>query len=199
MSIVRKTFFPVLSLLLSIVGLVVLISFSLQVGASVYVVSSALFGSALIIIYAVFTALHLLRGTKYESVMRKIHNASSYILISATYTPIYLAVFPSGWGWSMFGITWGLTALGIFLYCFKGVSSKVHTVIYILIDWIIVVAFVPLYASLPFFAIKILTLGSALYTMSVIMDKRGHIYFSQINMLLGSIVHIWFMVAYVLS
>ena len=198
MKTLKNTFFPILSLLLSIAGLIVLIFFSAQIGIPIYIVSFALFGSGLIILYAVFTALHILKGTKYEGIMRKIHNASSYILISATYTPIYLAVFPTGWGWGMFGVTWGLTLIGIFLYCFKNVPSLAHTIIFILIDWIIVVAFYPLYASLPFMAIKILTLGSALYTMSVIMDKHEHTYLSQINMLLGSLVHIYFMFTYIL-
>ena len=71
-------------------------------------------------------------------------------------------------------------------------------IIYIIIDWIIVIAFFPLYSNLPFIAIKVLTLGSALYTMSVIMDKRGHFYLSQLNMLLGSLVHIWFMLEFII-
>ena len=198
MKTLRKIFLPIVSLLISILGLIILVSFSAQIATPLYVVSFAIFGSGLIILYALYTAFSILRGTEHESKVRKLHNIGSYVLISATYTPIYLAVFPSGWGWSMFGISWGLTLVGIFLYCFKNIPEKVHTTIYILVDWIIVVAFFPLYTNLPFIAIKVLTLGSALYTMSVIMDKRGQFYLSQINMLLGSLVHIWFMLEFII-
>lgn len=199
MIVLRKIFLPLISLLVSIIGLIVLVSLGAVLATPLYVVSFVIFGSGLIVLYAFYTAFSILRGTEKESGVRKLHNIGSYILISATYTPIYLAVFPSGWGWSMFGVSWALTLLGIFLYCFKNISQKVHTIIYILVDWIIVVAFYPLYSNLPFIAVKVLTLGSALYTMAVIMDKRGHFYLAQINMLLGSLVHIWFMLEYVIA
>jgi len=194
-----KIFVPVSSFLISIAGLVVLTSLAGRAHAPMHVISFALFGSALIILYALYIVYHLVRETKYENTIKKFHTMATYVLISATYTPIYLIAFPSGWGWAMFGATWAVTVFGIVLYFFQHISSKVHAMVYIIIDWLIVISFFPLYESLPFFAIKVLTLGSALYTMSVIMDRLNHPYLAQVNMLLGSVVHIWFMYMYILG
>lgn len=199
MKVLGTIFIPIVSFLVSVAGLVILTTFASLYKAPVYVISFALFGSALIIAYSFYIVFYLLRRTAYEEVMRKWNAVASYVLISATYTPIYLIVFPNNWGWSMFGITWGMTFVGAFLYFFKRVPSKVHACIFIIIDWLIVVSFYPLYSSLPFFAIKVLTLGSALYTMAIIMERLDHLRLAQINMLLGSLVHIWFMYTYILG
>lgn len=183
---------PIVSLVVSIAGLVWLVILASSFGDSIKIVTSAIFGVSLICLYVIYVVFNIVRNTKHEEVIKKFRNMTSYVLISATYTPIYLASFPPAWGWSMFGISWGITLIGIFFYFFKSISRKVHTVIYILVDWIIVIAFVPLYDSLPFFAIKILTLGSACYTMSAIMERIGKVYWAQLNMLLGSLLHIYF-------
>lgn len=198
MIIFSKIFLPISSLLVSIAGLAVLTVFAATKG-SVHVISFVIFGSALIIVYGVYVAYHILLDTQHEAIVRKFHNAAMCALISGTYTPIYLLAFGGGWGWSMFGITWGLTLLAFLLLFFKRAPAKLILATFIIIDWLIVIAFYPLYTSLPFFAIKLLALGSALYTTSAIMDKVGKYRLSQINMLLGSSVHIWFMYAFLLN
>lgn len=198
MKIARKIFLPVISLIGSVIGLVVLVSFSASYGPA-HVVSFSIFGSALIILYSVYVAYHLARDTQYESKVKRFHSAAMCVLISGTYTPLYLIAFPSGWGWSMFGVTWGLTLIALLLLFFKSASSELILSIFILVDWLIVVAFYPLYSSVPFIAIKLLALGSAFYTMAAIMDRVGKRRLSQINMLLGSFVHIWCMSVYLLS
>ena len=95
---------------LSIAGLVFLILAAVKGDNGAYdIVSFTIFGSSLILLYAASSLYHLLnlkeKGTK---VFRKLDHIMIYVLIAATYTPVCLGPMRGGWGWSIFGVIWGL-------------------------------------------------------------------------------------------
>ena len=111
-------FTHLLGAVLSVLGLVLMIIY-----CAIYsnekawdIVSCTIFGTGLILLYTFSSLYHLLnlkeKGTR---VFRKFDHIMIYILIAATYTPICLGPLRGGWGWSIFGIVWGLAILGTIL------------------------------------------------------------------------------------
>jgi hemolysin III len=103
-------FSHLIGMIASIVGLIFLIIYSVQYGEGTYdIVSFTIFGAGLILLYAASTFYHLLNlNEKATLTLRKIDHIMIYILIASTYTPIVLGPLRGGWGWSIFGIVWGL-------------------------------------------------------------------------------------------
>jgi len=73
-----------------------------------------------------------------------------YLLIAGTYTPLTLITLRGGWGWSLFGVIWGLALLGLILEFLLTTHKKPITLgIYATMGWLVVFAIQPLWKSLP--------------------------------------------------
>ncbi|MDP1832376.1 MAG: hemolysin III family protein [Geothrix sp.] len=110
-----------LGLALSIAGLVLMVVFAAQRGTARDVVGAAIFGSTLILLYLMSTLYHAFRGPKVKLVFKVFDHSAIFMLIAGTYTPFCLSTLSRthpGWGWALFGLAWGLAALGI---TFKGI------------------------------------------------------------------------------
>ena len=132
---------------LSVVGLVFLILYATWFGEGAWdIVSFTIFGSALILLYTFSSLYHLLNlGEKGTKVFRKFDHIMIYILIAATYTPICLGPLRGGWGWSIFGVVWGLALIGIFLTIFwLNAPRWLTTSLYLAMGWTVIVAAYPM-------------------------------------------------------
>ena len=106
---------------LSIAGLVVMVVAAARHGTARDVVGAAIFGSMLILLYLMSTLYHALRGPKVKLVFKVFDHSAIFLLIAGTYTPFCLSSLGRtrpAWGWTIFGLVWGLAVLGI---TFKGV------------------------------------------------------------------------------
>ena len=134
-----------------------------------YVTSWTLFGSSLVILYLMSTLYHALTPPKAKSVFSVFDHASIYVLIAGTYTPFCLASLHGALGWTLFGIIWALAITGITLYSVFGSKLRAASVItYILMGWLIVFAFKPMYNVLPPVSIVFLISGGIAYTAGVV-------------------------------
>lgn len=108
-------FSHLVGMIASIVGLVFLIIYAVKEGEGAYdVVSFTIFGVSLILLYAASSFYHLLNlKEKGDMILKKIDHIMIYILIAGSYTPICLGPLRGGWGWSIFGIVWGLAIIRI--------------------------------------------------------------------------------------
>jgi hemolysin III len=98
-------------------------------------------------------------------VFRKLDHYSIYFLIAGTYTPFTLVTLRGSWGWTIFGIIWGLAILGILLETLpQGKNRVLSVVIYVAMGWLMVIALKPLLAALPRTGFGWLLLGGCLYT-----------------------------------
>ena len=181
-------------LILSILALFLLITKAISIDSIWYRISFPVFGLSLIILYAASTFYH---NAKIESVRRKLNifdHASIYILIAGTYTPFTLVTLHGKIGWIIFGITWGLALIGVVLKIFfTGRFDVVSTIAYVLMGWVIVFVFKPLYESLPFYGVLWLFLGGIFYTIGALLYsikriKYNHAIF-HVFVLLGSFCH----------
>ena len=101
---------------LSIAGLVLMVVFAARHGSARDVVGGAVFGSSLILLYLMSTLYHAFRGPRVKLVFKIFDHSAIFMLIAGTYTPFCLSALGRtrpAWGWTLFGLAWGLAVLGI--------------------------------------------------------------------------------------
>lgn len=159
-----------LGLLLSSVGLVLLLMRALTLGTLWHVVSFAVFGISLMLLYAASTIYHMTQTPARRIRWRVVDHAAIYILIAGTYTPFMLTTLRGSLGWTLFGVTWGIAFVGIILKLFfTGRFTVVSTLMYVAMGWLIMFAIKPLAAALPEAGIYWLIAGGISYTMGAIL------------------------------
>lgn len=199
---------------LSIVGLVFLI-----IVPAIYsnekawdIVSFTIFGVGLILLYTFSSLYHLLNvGQTATRVLRKFDHIMIYVLIASTYTPICLGPLRGGWGWSIFGIVWGLAIIGIILTAtWINAPRWLTTGIYLAMGWTVIVAVYPMITTFSrlgaLFSLLWLLAGGIFYTIGAVIYglKWPHLknkYFGfheifHIFVLLGSFCQYWFIIKY---
>lgn len=151
--------------LLGVAGLVLMVVASARHGDVWHVVSTAIFGATLVLLYAASTAYHSVAGEKIRRLMRKVDHAAIFLLIAGTYTPFVLVTLRGPWGWSLFGVIWGLAVVGVTMkFWFAGRFKLVSTLIYLAMGWLVLIAIKPLMAALPAGGMKFLVAGGLCYT-----------------------------------
>ncbi|MGO9240125.1 MAG: PAQR family membrane homeostasis protein TrhA [Bryobacteraceae bacterium] len=187
---------------LSVAGLVVLVVSSALRGTAWHIVSCAVFGVSLVLLYLASTLYHALTAPRAKRVFRILDHASIYLLIAGTYTPFALVTLRGAWGWSIFGVVWGLAAAGIVFQSLAiGRRPILSTGVYILMGWVVLVAFRPLLHALPWPGFLWLLAGGGAYTAGVVF-YAAHAKFAHavwhLFVLAGSICHFCAVYFYVL-
>jgi hemolysin III len=137
-----------IGILLSIAALVVMILYSLLSKSTLSVVTTAIYGSSLILLYTASTLYHASRKPEQKKILKKLDHLSIYLLIAGTYTPVCLLGLKGVWGWTLFGIIWGLAVLGFFFKLSPlQHNKKLSLLLYGLMGWLAIVAIKPMLAS----------------------------------------------------
>ncbi len=193
-----------IGLLLGIAAQVLLIVFAARFATPVAVVAASIYGSTLVMLYGVSTLYHALPRGRAKRVFEVLDHSAIFLLIAGTYTPYTLVKMPTGWGWSIFGVIWGLAVLGIVLEAvFQGRGRKVQLVLYLVMGWLIVVAIRPLVGSLPTGGTVLLAAGGAFYTLGVIFYRWHSLPYHHavwhLFVLAGSACHVFSVLFYVVG
>ena len=153
---------------MSVVGATVLIVMASLVGDPWKIVSAAVFGASLILLYSASTLYHSLRG-RAKNILRKLDHLSIYLLIAGTYTPFCLVTLRGPWGWSLFGVVWALAVAGMLQEIKPRSEARIMSlVIYAIMGWVVVVAIKPLLAHIETAGFVWLVTGGLLYTIGII-------------------------------
>ncbi|RJX83063.1 hemolysin III family protein [Pseudomonas sp. LS-2] len=132
------------------------------------IVSVAVYGVALVLLYSASTVYHSVRG-RAKVIMQKVDHFSIYLLIAGSYTPFCLVTLRGPWGWTLFGVVWGLAVIGMLQEIKPRSEARVMSiVIYAVMGWIVLVAVKPLMAALGTAGFTWLALGGVLYTVGII-------------------------------
>jgi len=187
---------------LSIAALVILVVFAALRGNAWHVVSCTVFGISLILLYLASTLYHALPRGKAKQVFRILDHASIYLLIAGTYTPFTLVTLRGAWGWSIFGVVWALAAAGVvFQSLFIGRLPALSTTVYVLMGWVVVIAFRPLLHALPWGGVLWLLAGGLCYTLGVYFFvskwKYTHMVW-HLFVIAGSVCHFFTVLFYVI-
>jgi len=159
-----------------------------------YITGWAIFGLSLIVLYLMSTLYHALTPDNAKKVFAIFDHASIYFLIAGTYTPFCLTTLYGPFGWTLFGIIWGLAATGISLYAVFGSRLRAASAItYILMGWMIFIAIKPLMLGLPGISLLFLLIGGAAYTGGVFFYVKKNTKWTHpiwhLFVLAGSIFH----------
>lgn len=156
-------------LFLAVAGVSVLLTLVSLTGDPWKIVSSAVFGAAMIFLYGFSTLYHSIKGPS-KIFFQHLDYIAIYIMIAATYTPFTLVSLRQESGWLIFGIIWGLAIFGIVQEIIRKPSPqrKLSLTIYLLMGWLIVSVVKNLYSSLTLFSLVFLVLGGLFYTFGVI-------------------------------
>jgi hemolysin III len=160
---------------LALAGASALITLAAQRGGATRITAVAIYGAMLFILYLSSTLYHSFRG-RAKQIFHVFDHCSIYLLIAGTYTPLTLITLRGKWGWWMFGIVWTLAIIGVLKDAFfHGRYRAASVALYILMGWLVVVAFTPLKLALPPAAISLLITGGLAYTVGVVffaMSKK---------------------------
>lgn len=188
---------------LSVAGLTLLVALAAIYGDVWRIVSFSIYGSTLILLYLASTLYHSIQYPKVKHILRIFDHAAIYLLIAGTYTPFTLVSMRGPWGWSLFGIVWGLALMGVaFKTIFIGRYEKIATAAYVLMGWLVVVAFKQMVLTIPPGGIVWLVLGGVAYTLGVIFYAWNKLPYNHaiwhLFVLAGSICHFFAILFYVL-
>jgi hemolysin III len=189
--------------LLACLGAIWLLVLAALDGELAKIVSAAIYGLSMILLYSISTLYHSLRG-RAKVVMRKLAHLSIYLLIAGSYTPFCLVTLAGPWGWTLFGIVWGLAVIGMLQEIKPRSEARVLSlVIYAVMGWIVLVAVKPLLAALGGAGFAWLLTGGICYTVGIVFfvfdDRFRHWHgIWHIFVMVGSLLHFIAILFYVI-
>ena len=140
------------------------------------IVGASVFAATLILLYLTSTLYHALPRGRAKRVFMKLDHGAIYLFIAGSYTPFTLGALHGAWGWTLFGLVWGMAALGILLKAFGRLSHPwLSTALYLAMGWLVLIAFVPLVRNVEPAGVWLLVAGGLAYSAGCIfylLDNR---------------------------
>lgn len=172
------------------------------------IISGAIFGVTMILLYTMSSIYHGLRpNTTGKKVLQILDHCSIFLLIAGSYTPFTLCTlreYDTATGWVIFGIIWGMAIIGIILNSIDlKYFKKFSMICYLAMGWCII-AKAPLLPSLLGTAgVSLLVAGGVVYTIGAVLYGVGkkHKYMHSIFHLCictGSLLHFLCILLYVM-
>lgn len=193
--------------LLACGALAVLVTLAALYGDARRIVAVAVYGATLVTLYFASTLYHACAADRRPLAKRRLQlfdHISIYALIAGSYTPFLLVLIRGGWGWSLFGVLWGLAAAGtIFKLFFGNRYDVVSTLVYVAMGWSGLLAAGPMLTHLPGGAIAWILAGGIAYTAGVVFYLWDHLPFNHAVwhcfVLAGSACHFIAVATYVVA
>ena len=171
-----------IGLIAALVGAPILIVDAVRNENGRFIVGAIVFCATMIMLYLASSVYHALPPGKTKRVFRVIEHSVIFLLIAGTYTPFTLGVLHGPWGWSLFGVVWGIALLGVSLKAFYLASRPMlFTSLYLAMGWVAVIAIYPFLVKMQPAGLVLLLAGGLFYTVGVaffVTDSRlryGHL------------------------
>ena len=156
---------------LSVIGLIALLHVGIANHDVWQIVSFAIFGGSLILLYSASATYHLLNvSVRAEVVLRKLDHIMIFVLIAGTYTPICLIKLRGPGGYAMLTVVWSLAVAGVFFKVFYLNAPRwAYTGVYLLMGWMSLFIMVPLARAVGFRSLLWLLVGGAFYSLGAVI------------------------------
>lgn len=190
--------------ILSIAALTMLLILAVTQDDPVRIVSAAVYGSSLILLFLFSTLYHSLPGSRIKKIFQLLDHCAIYLLIAGTYTPVLLISLKGAWGYSLMVAIWSLALFGIFFKVFFGEERfpKISLFTYISMGWLIIIASTEMVTAIPPGGLILLAAGGVVYTAGVAIYVRDDLPYNHavwhLFVLGGSICHFFAVYKYVL-
>ncbi|HEY4733541.1 MAG TPA: hemolysin III family protein [Gemmatimonadaceae bacterium] len=159
------------------------------------IVASATYATTLLFLFTSSMLYHALRSPEAKQLFRRIDHSAIYLLIAGTYTPFTLITLRGPWGWTLFGVIWGLAIAGVLLKSTFGARlPALSTAVYLGMGWLAIIALRPLMLHVAPRGLAWLVAGGLFYTLGVVFyvrDDRRHYHHAvwHLFVLAGSMAH----------
>ena len=163
-------------------------------GGAAAIVGASVFAGTAVVLYLASTLYHALPRNKAKRVFQVIDHSAIFLLIAGTYTPFTLGVLRGAWGWTLFGVVWGLAVLGITLKAVGGIGyPRLSTTLYLGMGWLALIAIRPLWVHVAGAGWLWLIAGGLAYTAGVAFYaaervRYGHFVW-HVFVLMGTVCH----------
>jgi hemolysin III len=163
-------------------------------GGAATIVGASVFAGTVVVLYLASTLYHALPRNRAKRVFRVIDHSAIYLLIAGTYTPFTLGALRGAWGWTLFGVVWGLAVLGVTLKSVGGIRyPRLSTTLYIGMGWLALIAIRPLWLYVPVAGWLWLIAGGLAYTGGIAFYaaerlRYGHLVW-HVFVLIGTTCH----------
>jgi hemolysin III len=128
----------------------------------------AIFGASALLLFTTSVLYHAVRSPSLKPRLRLLDHSASCVLIAGSYTPFAPGVLGGAWGWTLFGLVWGLAVLGVVAKTTLGFRFHLSsTLLYLAMGWIGVIAAKPLLEALTRHELTWLVAGGLAYTLGV--------------------------------
>jgi hemolysin III len=154
-----------------VAALVVLLWLAISARDARQLVAFTIFGLSQIALYTASTLYHSLPlSPAGVARLRRIDHMMVFVLIAGTYTPICLVALRGGWGWSLFGVVWGIALCGLIIKTrWMHAPKWLSTALYLAMGWAVIVAAPVLYDRLPAAAVGWLLAGGIIYSIGAVI------------------------------
>ncbi|MET0116311.1 MAG: hemolysin III family protein [Sedimenticola sp.] len=189
--------------LLSIAGLAILVAFSTLYGDVWHITSCSIYGATLILLYTSSTLYHGIPLPRAKRILRQIDHAAIFVLIAGTYTPFTLVNLRGGWGWTLFGLVWGIAIAGVVMeLVMRKRYRRLSIALYLGLGWLVVIAIEPMLSRVDTGGLVLLLVGGLCYSLGVIFyvwrSLAYHHAVWHLFVLAGSIFHFFAVLLYVI-
>jgi hemolysin III len=169
-----NTFTHLIGSALAIAGLSILVTVAVLQGDPWKVFSFSVYGATLVLLYSFSTVYHAVQNPRAKAILQKLDHNAIYLLIAGSYTPIALVTLRGPWGWTLFGLSWGLALLGIVQELVIGHRTRrLSMVLHVLMGWLVVIAIQPLMRAMPTAGLLWLVAGGLVYSLGIYFYIHG--------------------------
>ena len=153
---------------LAIAGLTLLVVLASLRGTAWHVVGCSIFGATLVLMYLASTLYHSIPHRSARRVLQACDHSAIFLLIAGSYTPFVLVNLRGAWGWSLFGVVWGLAVLGVIAEVTPlGRREWLRVSLCALMGWLVVIACRPLILAIPTGGLLLIFFGGVAYTVGI--------------------------------
>lgn len=159
-----------IGLIAAIVATPFLLVAAVRQGNPWFVAGASIFAAAMIFLYLSSTLYHAIPQQRAKHALQVLDHVAIFLLIAGTYTPFTLGVLRGAVGWTIFGLVWGLAAVGIVLKIVGGAKRApvLSTILYLGMGWLVVLAMRPLLEHMPLEGLWWLLAGGVAYSAGII-------------------------------
>jgi len=158
-----------IGLLAALIAFPILVGSAFNRGDLAGTVGASVFATTMVLLYLASTLFHALPPNRAKRVFQILDHSAIYLLIAGTYTPFTLGVLRGVWGWTLFGLVWGLAVIGTVFKTLGGVRyTTFSTWVYLAMGWLVLIAIEPVWALVPKWGLFWLVAGGIAYTAGTV-------------------------------
>jgi len=159
-----------LAVLLAVASLPILIVFADPGAGAGRIVGVSLFAATAMLLYGVSALYHALPAGRAKRFFNRLDHAAIFLFIAGSYTPFTFGVLAGAWGWVLFGLVWGLAAVGVVAKLANRLRHPLaSTGLYVAMGWVVLVAIVPLVQRMSPTGLAWLVAGGLAYTAGAVL------------------------------